>query len=76
MSDPRIHALCIPLAAVGLLSACTGEPVRPWEKAYLSRPEMTFQTDVLDAAFADHIYFSKEAAAGGAKVGGGGCGCN
>ena len=66
--------------AMGLLAIISGcasiEPVQPWEKGILSRPEMTFETDRLDAAFTEHIYFSKEAASGGAGVGGGGCGCN
>jgi len=59
------------------LSGCAlVEPVQPWEKGFLSRPEMTFETDRLDNAFTQHVYFSKEAASGGAGVGGGGCGCN
>jgi hypothetical protein len=52
------------------------EPVQPWEKGVLSRPEMTFESDRLDNNFTEHVYFSKEAASGGAGVGGGGCGCN
>lgn len=52
------------------------EPVQPWEKGMLSRPEMTFEADVLDAKYTEHILFSKEGASGGAGVGGGGCGCN
>lgn len=59
-----------------VISGCSSEPVKPWEKGILSRPEMTFNTDSLDAAYTDHIYFSKEAASGGTGVGGGGCGCN
>ena len=52
------------------------QPVQPWEKGYLSKPEMTFETDKLDTAFTEHTYFSKEASSGGTGVGGGGCGCN
>jgi len=60
-----------------VISGCSSiEPVQPWEKGILSRPEMTFNTDSLDTAFTEHVYFSKEAASGGAGVGGGGCGCN
>lgn len=70
----RVVAAMVLLAVV---SGCTSiEPVKPWEKGVLSRPEMTFEVDRLDAAFTEHIYFSKEAASGGAGVGGGGCGCN
>ncbi len=59
------------------LSACAGiQPVQPWEKGILAKPEMTFDGDKLDNNFTEHIYSSKEAASGGAGVGGGGCGCN
>jgi Domain of unknown function (DUF4266) len=60
-----------------LMSGCSSiTPVNAWEKADLAKPEMTFEADVLDAKFTDHIYFSREAATGGSGVGGGGCGCN
>ncbi|HEX8956149.1 MAG TPA: DUF4266 domain-containing protein [Burkholderiaceae bacterium] len=53
------------------------QPVQPWEKGVLAKPEMTIQgSDPLDAKFAEHIYYSREAASGGSGVGGGGCGCN
>jgi hypothetical protein len=53
------------------------QPVQPWEKGVLAKPEMTIQgNDPLDAKFAEHIYYSREAASGGSGVGGGGCGCN
>lgn len=60
-----------------LMGGCSHlTPVAAWEKADLARPEMTFEADVLEAKFTDHTYFSREAATGGAGVGGGGCGCN
>ncbi len=60
-----------------LLSGCAApQPVMPWEKGYLAKPEMTFEGDRLESAFNEHIYFSKEASVGGTGVGGGGCGCN
>ena len=59
------------------LTACAGiQPVQPWEKGMLAKPEMTFEGDPLDNSFTEHIYFSKEGASGGSGVGGGGCGCN
>lgn len=65
------------LALLGTLSACSlVQPVQPWEKGNLAKPEMIFDEDSLDAAFVEHTYSSKEAAFGGAGVGGGGCGCN
>ena len=58
------------------LTGCASEPVQPWEKGMLARPEMSFDGDRLETRYVDHIFFSKEAASGGAAVGGGGCGCN
>lgn len=63
-------------AAAALVCSACATPVRPWQKGSLARPEMRFEHDALDAMFAEHIYSSKEAAAGGNGVGGGGCGCN
>jgi len=57
-----------------LLTACA--PVQPWQKGDLAKPDMLFEGDPLAARYAQHIYFSKEAASGGYGVGGGGCGCN
>jgi len=67
------------LLAVNMLSlvgCALIEPVQPWEKGTLAKPEMTFEGDPLEVRFEEHIYSSKEAASGGAGVGGGGCGCN
>ena len=65
------------LLPLTLLAGCTLiQPVQPWEKGLLSRPEMTFEADRLESAFVEHVYFSKEASSGGSGVGGGGCGCN
>lgn len=67
-------------AVVASLAACGGAPalpdVKPWQKGILAKPEMTFDTDHLEARYNEHTYFSKEAASGGAGIGGGGCGCN
>ena len=63
--------------ALLLFSACSlVQPVQPWEKGNLAKSEMIFDEDVLDSAYVEHTYSSKEAAFGGAGVGGGGCGCN
>jgi hypothetical protein len=65
------------LLAPLLLTGCAGlEPVQPWEKGIMAKPEMGFEQDRLDAKYTEHVYSSKEGAAGGAGVGGGGCGCN
>jgi hypothetical protein len=51
-------------------------PPQPGEKGQLAKPEMQFDADPLAAKASQHVYASKEAAAGGYGVGGGGCGCN
>ena len=50
--------------------------VSPWERGCLARPEMALDSDPLEIAFDDHVYFSREASSGGRGFGGGGCGCN
>ncbi len=57
-----------------LLSNCT--QVRPWERGYLAKKEMAWQTDPLESSLNKHIFFSKEASSGGSTAAGGGCGCN
>lgn len=50
--------------------------VEPWERATLGDYLMRSDRDPLTEALSEHIYFTREAAAGGRGVGGGGCGCN
>jgi hypothetical protein len=65
------------LAATCAACACAAiDPPRPWEKGDLARPSMRFDADPLAAKATQHVYQSKEGAAGGGAVGGGGCGCN
>ena len=76
MKQPCIKVLGA-LLMLAMLAGCSPlEPVHPWQKGYLARPEMTFDGDHLETRYNDHVYFSKEAASGGSGVGGGGCGCN
>ena len=65
------------LLVVAVSAGCTAyAPPKPWEKDQLGRPAMQIDPDPLEARVQQHIYTSKEAAAGGTGVGGGGCGCN
>ena len=66
-----VAALCAALAACATL-----DPPKPWEKGDLARPSMRFDADPLASRVTQHIYQSKDSAAGGGSVGGGGCGCN
>ncbi|MBI3524163.1 MAG: DUF4266 domain-containing protein [Betaproteobacteria bacterium] len=66
--------------AILLLPPLTGcasfDSVKPWQKGVLAKPAMSFEDSRESAGYGEHIYTSREAAAGGASVGGGGCGCN
>jgi Domain of unknown function (DUF4266) len=50
-------------------------PVRPWQRAHLSRRAMRFD-DGLEGRFRQHLYGAREGVDGGYGHVGGGCGCN
>ena len=72
----RLSVLCITLGMVLLISGCSSLGVKPWQRDVLAREDMRLDSDPLDAAIDDHLYFSKEASSGGRSYAGGGCGCN
>lgn len=63
---------------VGLvgLSGCSSLGVEPWERGQLARSDMALDSEKLDLALDEHLYFSKEGSSGGRAFAGGGCGCN
>lgn len=66
-------------AATGLSSGCAHPNlvrVKPWERAPLTSYAMRPDRDPLHSSMTEHVYFSRESAAGGRGVGGSGCGCN
>jgi len=56
------------------LAACV--EVAPYQRGYLARPDMALDPTPGTAKALEKTYSAKEAASGGASVGGGGCGCN
>jgi hypothetical protein len=60
------------LACLLFLGGCAS--VEPWERGDLARPQMT-DADGVHRALLDHVYESREAAAGKTSARGGGCGC-
>ena len=65
------------LAASLLLIACSTEPwVKPYERANLADPIMSFSRDPVSDAYLHHVYDAREGARGAGVVSGGGCGCN
>ena len=63
-----LAALC--LAATGCVQ------VAPYQRGYLARPDMAMDASPGMVRAMERTYVAKEAAVGGASVGGGGCGCN
>lgn len=71
----KIHiAALLFLVLLGFSAGCAN--VKPYQRGTLADYTMRADRDPLDDALHEHIYFTREAAAGGRGVGGGGCGCN
>ena len=73
MTTRRLLSLVL-LAALAALTGCQHVP--PWQRGKLADYIMRGDRDPLGLAQDEHVFFSREAAAGGRGVGGGGCGCN
>jgi hypothetical protein len=69
-----MKAAIIFVAALAACAGCAG--VAPYQRGYLARPDMAFDASPGVAKAIEKTYSAKEAASGGASVGGGGCGCN
>lgn len=50
--------------------------VKPWQRGHLADETMRPARDPLTDSISEHVWFTREAFAGGRGVGGGGCGCN
>jgi len=60
-----------------LLAGCAVEPwVKPYERANLANPIMSFSRDPVSTSYLHHVYESREGARGAGIATGGGCGCN
>ena len=71
-----IRLSCL-LAMVLLLTGCSVEPwVKPYERANLADPIMSFTRDPVSESYIHHVYDAREGARGAGVVSGGGCGCN
>ena len=65
------------LTAVLLLAlACGCAPVSPYQRGFLARDDMALEGNLGTLKALEKTFSAKEAANGGASVGGGGCGCN
>ena len=64
-------------ASLWLLTGCAAEPwVKPYERANLADPIMSFNRNPVAASYLHHVYDSREGARGAGIATGGGCGCN
>ena len=65
------------LVFLALLTACNVEPwVKPYERAHIADPIMSFSRNPVDDAYLQHVHEAREAARGAEGAAGGGCGCN
>lgn len=70
-------AIVIALLAAAMLSGCGVKPwVKPYERANLADPIMSWGRDPVSDAYIHHVYDAREGARGGSGASGGGCGCN
>ncbi len=60
-----------------VLAGCSIEPwVKPYERANLAEPIMSFSEDPISQGYIKHVYQAREGARGAEGGAGGGCGCN
>lgn len=65
------------VAFIILLQGCSMQPwVKPYERARLADPIMSFDRDPVSASYINHVYQAREGARGAEGGAGGGCGCN
>lgn len=50
--------------------------VKPYERAHLADPVMSFSRDPVNDSYLSHVFESRESARGAEGGAGGGCGCN
>ncbi|KPJ93316.1 MAG: hypothetical protein AMJ53_07505 [Gammaproteobacteria bacterium SG8_11] len=73
----RIKAITVLLCIVVSTTACGIKPwVKPYERANLADPIMSFSPNPVSSAYYAHVYEAREGARGAEGGGGGGCGCN
>ena len=70
----RNAIIIIPLI---FLAACDVQPwVKPYERANLADPIMSFDRDPVSSSYLGHVHDAREGARGAGITTGGGCGCN
>lgn len=76
MAKQFFPGICAALLLLSL-TACSVEPwVKPYERANLADPIMSFDRNAVADGYTQHVHEIREAARGAGGGGGGGCGCN
>ena len=71
------HIRILILGAVVTLSGCGIQPwVKPYERASMADPIMSFARDPVAESYKNHVHQAREGARGAESGAGGGCGCN
>ncbi len=70
----KISLLLLSVIFSSLCASCAS--VKPWQREHLADYTMRPARDPLTDSISEHVWFTREAFAGGRGVGGGGCGCN
>lgn len=72
-----ISVTAMMLLAVLHVGCSSIEPwIKPYERANLADPIMSFSPDPVSSSYLNHVYQSRESARGAEGGTGGGCGCN
>lgn len=73
----KAKTLVTVIAGLIMLGGCAVEPwVKPYERANLADPIMSFNRDPVSSSYLHHVYDTREGARGAGIATGGGCGCN
>lgn len=64
------------IAIIVFVSACSKPWVKPYERANMADPIMSFGRDPVYQSYMNHVYQAREGARGAESGAGGGCGCN
>ncbi|MGD8569896.1 MAG: DUF4266 domain-containing protein [Gammaproteobacteria bacterium] len=65
------------LSVAVVCTGCSMEPwVKPYERAHMADPIMSFARDPVAESYKNHVHQAREGARGAETGSGGGCGCN
>jgi hypothetical protein len=77
MTYMRMLLIVAMLAGSVTLSGCGIKPwVKPYERANMADPIMSFARDPVAESYKNHVHQAREGARGAESGAGGGCGCN